>query len=161
MLPRGSKSAVGIIRGAAKSASAAAGGGPASPATRSAAALPAASKAKPYVCVVPARHQTTAARDDGGAAAGGDGGEHHLSGTAGTYLEEMYESWSRDPTSVHASWDAYFRGSTYTPPPNVGNTKANEGTRKERRILRTNRHLQSPFIILLLSIHLLGRFRWS
>ena len=146
-----------IIRGAAKSASAAAGGGPASPATRSAAALPAASKAKPYVCVVPARHQTTAARDDGGAAAGGDGGEHHLSGTAGTYLEEMYESWSRDPTSVHASWDAYFRGSTYTPPPNVGNTKANEGTRKcfEQIVI------SSPFIILLLPIHLLGPFRWS
>ena len=44
----------------------------------------------------------------------------------GTYLDEMYESWCRDPTSVHASWNAYFSGSTYTAPPTVGNTKANE-----------------------------------
>ena len=136
MLPRGSQSAVGLIRGAAKTA-AAAGGSAAN--RQAAAALPAAAKAKPYVpYVAAARHQTTAARDDGGSAAaagssGDAGGEHHLSGTAGTYLEEMYESWSRDPSSVHASWDAYFRGSTYTPPPNLANTKPNEG--RERSLV--------------------------
>lgn len=52
--------------------------------------------------------------------------ESHLSGTAAPYIEEMYESWTVDPKSVHASWDAYFRGSHYTPPPNLANTKANE-----------------------------------
>ena len=35
--------------------------------------------------------------------------ESFLSGSSGTYVEEMYEAWSYDPKSVHASWDAYFR----------------------------------------------------
>ena len=52
--------------------------------------------------------------------------ESFLSGGSGAYVEEMYESWARDPTSVHASWDAYFRGISYTPPPALGNTRANE-----------------------------------
>lgn len=26
------------------------------------------------------------------------------------YAEEMYKKWSQDPSAVHASWDAYFRG---------------------------------------------------
>ena len=42
-------------------------------------------------------------------------------------MEEMYEAWTRDPKSVHASWDAYFRGSQYTAPPTVGTvSKRNE-----------------------------------
>ena len=50
-----------------------------------------------------------------------------LSGTAGSYMEEMFEAWTRDPKSVHASWDAYFRGSQYTAPPTVGTvSKPNE-----------------------------------
>ena len=52
--------------------------------------------------------------------------ESFMNASSGTYLDEMYESWCRDPTSVHASWNAYFSGSTYTAPPTVGNTKANE-----------------------------------
>jgi len=32
----------------------------------------------------------------------------------------MYEAWSYDPKSVHASWDAYFRGGSYTSPPSLG-----------------------------------------
>lgn len=52
--------------------------------------------------------------------------DSHLSGTAGAYLEEMYESWSRDPKSVHASWDAYFKGAAYTAPPSLGNTDPNQ-----------------------------------
>ena len=35
--------------------------------------------------------------------------ESFLSGSSGSYVEEMYEAWSYDPKSVHASWDAYFR----------------------------------------------------
>ena len=52
--------------------------------------------------------------------------ESFLSGNNSAYVDEMYESWARDPTSVHASWDAYFRGISYTPPPSLGNTRANE-----------------------------------
>ena len=52
--------------------------------------------------------------------------ESFLNGSSGAYVEEMYDSWARDPTSVHASWDAYFRGISYTPPPALGNTRANE-----------------------------------
>ena len=52
--------------------------------------------------------------------------ESFLSGSNSAYVDEMFDSWSRDPASVHASWDAYFRGINYTPPPSLGNTKANE-----------------------------------
>merc|ERR1719232_1288154 len=52
--------------------------------------------------------------------------ENFLSGSNSAYVDEMYEAWARDPTSVHASWDAYFRGISYTPPPSLGNTRANE-----------------------------------
>lgn len=52
--------------------------------------------------------------------------ESYLSGTSSSYVEEMYEAWARNPASVHASWDAYFRGSAYVAPPSLGVTKANE-----------------------------------
>ena len=74
--------------------------------------------------------------------------ESYLTGTSGSYVEEMYESWARDPRSVHAryvrkifycpiatnifmifffSWDAYFRGGTYAAPPSLGDsTRPNE-----------------------------------
>eukprot|EP01101_Sappina_pedata_P006960 TRINITY_DN3580_c0_g1_i1.p1 TRINITY_DN3580_c0_g1~~TRINITY_DN3580_c0_g1_i1.p1 ORF type:complete len:1008 (+),score=463.42 TRINITY_DN3580_c0_g1_i1:73-3096(+) len=35
--------------------------------------------------------------------------ESFLSGTSTVYVEEMYESWRADPTSVHKSWDIFFR----------------------------------------------------
>jgi 2-oxoglutarate dehydrogenase E1 component len=52
--------------------------------------------------------------------------ESFMNGNNSAYVDEMYECWGRDPTSVHASWDAYFRGIHYTPPPSLGNTRANE-----------------------------------
>ena len=53
--------------------------------------------------------------------------ESYLSGTSGAYVEEMYEAWSYDPKSVHASWDAYFRGESYQAPPSLGaSTRPNE-----------------------------------
>ena len=39
--------------------------------------------------------------------------ESYLSGSSANYVEEMYEQWAYDPSSVHASWDAYFRGGAY------------------------------------------------
>ena len=45
-------------------------------------------------------------------------------GTNTHYAEEMYRHWRQDPTSVHASWDAYFSGlekglgpNAFQPPP--------------------------------------------
>ena len=46
--------------------------------------------------------------------------ESYLNATSSSYVEEMYEAWSYDPKSVHASWDAYFRGGSYTSPPSLG-----------------------------------------
>lgn len=48
-------------------------------------------------------------------------------GTNTYYAEEMYRHWRQDPSSVHASWDAYFRGldkglpssSAFKPPPSL------------------------------------------
>ena len=31
-------------------------------------------------------------------------------GTNAYYADEMYKAWRQDPSSVHASWQAYFRG---------------------------------------------------
>ncbi|EGV64611.1 2-oxoglutarate dehydrogenase E1 component [Yamadazyma tenuis] len=32
-----------------------------------------------------------------------------LSTTSGNYIDEMYDAWKQDPTSVHVSWNAYFK----------------------------------------------------
>lgn len=45
--------------------------------------------------------------------------EPFLDGTSSNYVEEMYNAWLRDPASVHASWDAYFRSNTYCAPPSL------------------------------------------
>ena len=53
--------------------------------------------------------------------------EPFLSGTGTNYVEEMYESWRVDPSSVHKSWDVYFRqvdggaavGAAYVSPPSI------------------------------------------
>jgi hypothetical protein len=53
--------------------------------------------------------------------------EPFLSGTSSVYLEEMFEAWKQDPSTVHKSWDVYFRqvesgavpGSAYTRPPTL------------------------------------------
>jgi len=50
-----------------------------------------------------------------------------MNGTSASYVEEMYESWKEDPTSVHKSWDAFFRrseegalpGAAYQSPPEI------------------------------------------
>jgi len=53
--------------------------------------------------------------------------ESYLNGTSGAYVEEMFESWKVDPTSVHKSWDVFFRnteqgavpGEAYQSPPEI------------------------------------------
>jgi 2-oxoglutarate dehydrogenase E1 component len=51
--------------------------------------------------------------------------EPFMSGSSSSYIEDMFESWQRDPNSVHKSWDSFFRqtargappGQAYAPPP--------------------------------------------
>jgi len=45
--------------------------------------------------------------------------ESFLNGTSATYVEEMYEAWKADPTSVHKSWDVFFRRTDEGAPPGV------------------------------------------
>jgi len=35
--------------------------------------------------------------------------EPFMNGTTSMYIEQMYAAWQTDPSSVHISWDAYFR----------------------------------------------------
>jgi len=35
--------------------------------------------------------------------------ESFATGTNAVYMEQMFDSWQKDPRSVHASWDAYFK----------------------------------------------------
>eukprot|EP00027_Filamoeba_sp_ATCC50430_P006055 CAMPEP_0168557048 /NCGR_PEP_ID=MMETSP0413-20121227/9210_1 /TAXON_ID=136452 /ORGANISM="Filamoeba nolandi, Strain NC-AS-23-1" /LENGTH=1036 /DNA_ID=CAMNT_0008588039 /DNA_START=93 /DNA_END=3203 /DNA_ORIENTATION=+ len=35
--------------------------------------------------------------------------ENFLDGTSAAYVEQMYDAWRKDPSSVHASWAAYFK----------------------------------------------------
>ena len=50
-----------------------------------------------------------------------------LSGSNSIYVEEMYRLWNEEPSSVHSSWDIFFRTGTYQPnaavQPNVGGAK--------------------------------------
>jgi 2-oxoglutarate dehydrogenase E1 component len=50
-----------------------------------------------------------------------------LHGSSANYIEEMYEAWLKDPSSVHLSWQVYFKnmangvspGQAYSPPPTI------------------------------------------
>jgi 2-oxoglutarate dehydrogenase E1 component len=37
------------------------------------------------------------------------GNDTFITGTSGNYVEEMHEAWLNDPSSVHVSWQAYFK----------------------------------------------------
>ncbi|XP_047020828.1 2-oxoglutarate dehydrogenase, mitochondrial isoform X2 [Helicoverpa zea] len=60
--------------------------------------------------------------------------EPFLNGSSSAYVETMYNTWLADSSSVHASWDAFFRnatngaqpGSAYTAPPNLAPYNKNE-----------------------------------
>lgn len=50
-----------------------------------------------------------------------------LHGNSANYIEEMYEAWLKEPSSVHLSWQVYFKNmangvspsQAYTPPPTL------------------------------------------
>ncbi len=43
----------------------------------------------------------------------------HLSGANAAYVEDTYKRWVADPTSVHSSWDSYFRLGSFVAPPSL------------------------------------------
>jgi 2-oxoglutarate dehydrogenase E1 component len=57
-----------------------------------------------------------------------------MNGTSASYLEEMFEAWQANPTSVHKSWDTYFRqlsagvppSKAYVAPPTLGQLRVME-----------------------------------
>merc|ERR1719204_2912629 len=53
--------------------------------------------------------------------------EPFLSGTSSVYLEEMFEAWKRDPSSVHLSWHAYFSQVEAGAPPGGAHAKVPAG----------------------------------
>lgn len=59
---------------------------------------------------------------------GVDPSDSFLSGNSANYVDEMYMAWKEDPSSVHISWQAYFKNMesgdmpisrAFTPPPNL------------------------------------------
>ncbi|GAM19736.1 hypothetical protein SAMD00019534_029110 [Acytostelium subglobosum LB1] len=56
--------------------------------------------------------------------------ESFLDGTSSNYVEDMYNSWKSDPSSVHNSWASFFQsadmetpvGEAYMSPPTLGTT---------------------------------------
>jgi 2-oxoglutarate dehydrogenase E1 component len=46
--------------------------------------------------------------------------ESFLSGGSANYIDHMHEQWQKDPSSVHASWHAYFSGASFEAPPTLG-----------------------------------------
>jgi 2-oxoglutarate dehydrogenase E1 component len=59
---------------------------------------------------------------------GVDASDSFLSGNTANYVDEMYAEWKQDPSSVHVSWNAYFKNMengdmpvsrAFTPPPTI------------------------------------------
>ncbi|KAF0306871.1 2-oxoglutarate dehydrogenase, mitochondrial [Amphibalanus amphitrite] len=80
----------------------------------------------PAARLVPAR-LFAAAPPPPAATAAAVSAEPFINGSNSSYVEEMYVQWLRDPSSVHASWDAYFSrtaggagpGAAYMAPPSL------------------------------------------
>ncbi|RZC31788.1 hypothetical protein BDFB_003104, partial [Asbolus verrucosus] len=57
--------------------------------------------------------------------------EPFLNGSSSQYVEDMYNAWLADPSSVHTSWDSFFRnsasgGAGYQAPPSLAPLGRNE-----------------------------------
>ena len=48
--------------------------------------------------------------------------DNFMSGANANYIDYMYSQWQVDPSSVHASWNAYFAGGdeSFQTPPTLG-----------------------------------------
>ena len=82
-----------------------------------------------------ARVLTTSARQFQAVPKGGpSANDNFANSTNAYYVDEMYRRWKEDPSSVHASWDTYFKGldqglpsdQAFVPPPGLVDTGAVE-----------------------------------
>src|SRR5271155_3660913 len=80
-----------------------------------------ASKRRPLAVVSQRRHTESAASAP-------DPNDNFLSGNTANYIDEMYLQWKEDPSSVHISWQVYFKNmesgdmpmsQAFTPPPTL------------------------------------------
>lgn len=110
------------------SAAAPAGGAPAAaPAAAAPVAAPTpAPAAPPKAAPAPAPKAPAKAPAPSSSGSGGST-ESFLSGSSAAYVEDMYAAWCDDPSSVHASWAAYFKqvaagappGAAHATPPTI------------------------------------------
>ena len=63
--------------------------------------------------------------------------DNFMSGQNANYIDYMYSQWEKDPSSVHASWNAYFSGgdASYQTPPTLGQTSGGAGSADIQAIL--------------------------
>lgn len=64
-----------------------------------------------------------------------------LNGSSATYIEEIYKAWQADPSSVHKSWDIYFRTNSVSAPPNLGEVATKAGSNDLDRVLKLLQNL--------------------
>ncbi|PQE29737.1 oxoglutarate dehydrogenase protein [Rutstroemia sp. NJR-2017a WRK4] len=92
-----------------------------SPLSTSKATAKLSSKRCSLAAVTQKRHESTAANAP-------DPNDNFLSGNTANYIDEMYMQWKEDPSSVHISWQVYFRNmengdmpmaQAFTPPPTL------------------------------------------
>jgi 2-oxoglutarate dehydrogenase E1 component len=83
----------------------------------------AAAYRRPLALVGQKRFESTPA-----ASSSPDPSDNFLSGSAASYIDEMYLQWKENPLSVHVSWQVYFKNmesgdmpmsQAFTPPPNL------------------------------------------
>ncbi|KAF7938517.1 uncharacterized protein EAE98_000855 [Botrytis deweyae] len=79
------------------------------------------SKRRSLAIISQKRHESTSASAP-------DSNDSFLSGNTANYIDEMYMQWKEDPSSVHISWQVYFRNmesgdmpmsQAFTPPPTL------------------------------------------
>lgn len=66
-----------------------------------------------------------------------------LNGSSATYIEEIYKAWQADPSSVHKSWDIYFRTNSVSAPPNLGEVATKASSNDLDRVLKLLQNLSS------------------
>lgn len=48
-----------------------------------------------------------------------DPAQNFLSGSNASYIDATFQQWKANPSSVHSSWDSYFRSGQFTAPPTL------------------------------------------
>nr|AOE43335.1 oxoglutarate dehydrogenase [Coremiostelium polycephalum] len=86
--------------------------------------------------------------------------ESFLDGTSSVYIEDMYNAWRKDPSSVHPSWNSFFQsadmgapvGEAYMSPPSLGTSTATAATPSSSSSSQVNLKQVSDSMRLLLLI---------